>query len=267
MKPEDAARKIFGERAAMYATSATHTDAAVLARVVELAAPHRSWSALDLATGSGHTAFAVAPYLGRVIGLDLTPEMLAEARRLRSDRAISNVEFQVGDVHRLPFRDGAFDLVTSRRAPHHFSRILRALSEMVRVLRPGGRLVIDDRSVPEDDFIDGCMNQLDGWHDESHVRQYRPSEWVRMLESIGFTLDHVEPYTKHRPLTSLTDGVAPENVRKVHAAIAALTPAQRDAMNVREVQGQIHSNHWYVLLAAHSIPVTPDRGPSVVRAE
>lgn len=251
----------------MYTTSATHTDAAVLARVVELAAPERSWTALDIATGSGHTAFALAPHVARVVGLDLTPEMLEEARKLRADRAISNVDFQVGDVHRLPFPNGTFDLVTSRRAPHHFSHILRALSEMARVLRPSGRLVVDDRSVPEDDFIDGCMNQLDVWHDDSHVRQYRPSEWRRMLESTGFVMDHVEPYTKHRPLTSLTDGVSPEGVRKIHATIDALTPAQREAMNVREDGGQLYLNHWYVLLAARTNPVTPLGGPSVVRAE
>jgi hypothetical protein len=90
---------------------------------------------------------------------------------------------------------------------------------MKRVLRAGGQLVVDDRSVPEDDFVDERMNELDRLHDESHVRQYRPSEWERMLEACGFAVESVEPYIKHRPLTSLTDGVSTDNVKRIHTLL------------------------------------------------
>ncbi len=250
--PEQAAREIFGQRAAQYATSAAHTDPQVLAQVVELAAPRPNWAALDIATGSGHTAFALAPHVASVAGTDLTPEMLAEARRLAAARSIANAAFSQADVHHLPFRDGAFDLVTCRRAAHHFSDIARALGEMKRVLREGGRLVIDDRSVPEDDFVDACMNELDRYHDESHVRQYRASAWKQMLEQQGFVLDEIRPYVKHRPLTSLTDGVPAENVRKIQVVLDKLTPAQKQALNLAEVDGQLYLNHWYLMLAARS---------------
>ena len=59
--PEEKAKKVFGERASFYATSPAHTDTQVLARVVELARPQPDWLALDIATGSGHTALALAP--------------------------------------------------------------------------------------------------------------------------------------------------------------------------------------------------------------
>ena len=255
MKPiEESAKKIFGERAQSYTTSAAHADEQVLARIVELARPQLDWRALDIATGTGHTALAVAPYVASVIGFDLTPEMLAEADKLRAARGVSNVTFREGDVHTLPFLNASFDLVTSRRAPHHFSNIKLALSEMKRVLRPGGRLLIDDRSVPEDDFVDACMNDLDRYHDESHVRQYRPSEWQTMLKEAGFALDLAEVYTKHRPLTSLTKDVCEENIRKIHARLATLTEQQRQALNLADVNGELYINHWYVLLAATSPP-------------
>ena len=248
--PEETAKRIFGERAAMYTTSATHADPQVLARVVALAAPRPDWVALDIATGTGHTAFALAPHVASIIGIDLTPEMLREAERVRGARAITNVDFRVGDVHHLPFADATFHLITSRRAPHHFSDILGALREIRRVLRPDGRLVIDDRSVPEDDFVDACMNELDRYHDESHVRQYRPSEWRCMLDGCGFAVETVEPYTQHRPLTALTAGVSAANVGKIYAVLDRLTPSQRQAMNFTDVEGTPHLNHWYVLIAA-----------------
>lgn len=249
---EEAAKRIFGERAETYTTSAVHADEQVLARIVELARPQLHWTARDIATGTGHTALAVAPHVASVIGFDLTPEMLAEADKLRAARGASNVTFREGDVHALPFPNASFDLVTSRRAPHHFSNIKLALSEMKRVLRPGGRLLIDDRSVPEDDFVDACMNELDWYHDESHVRQYRPSEWQTMLKEAGFAVELAELYTKHRPQTSLTKDVRDENVRKIHARIVALNEQQRQALCLAEVKGELYINHWYILLAATS---------------
>jgi ubiquinone/menaquinone biosynthesis C-methylase UbiE len=246
---EQKARRIFGERAARYTTSAAHTDPQVLARVVELAGPQRDWLVLDVATGTGHTAFALAGRVRAVIGIDLTAEMLAESKRLGAARGICNVTLGLADVHALPFPSETFHLITCRRAAHHFSRIGEALSEMRRVLRPGGRLVIDDRSVPEDDFVDACMNRLDRYHDESHVREYRPSEWRQLLEDHGFAVEAIEGYVKHRPLTALTAEVSPENVWRIHEMLDGLNPAQRAALNLREVDGQPHLNHWYVMIA------------------
>lgn len=85
------ARKVFGKRASYYVDSESHTDKAVLNRVVELASPSAGDIALDLATGTGHTAFAIAPLVGRVVGIDITPEMLEEGRRLQATKGIKNV--------------------------------------------------------------------------------------------------------------------------------------------------------------------------------
>ena len=244
------APRVFGERAAFYATSAAHTDPQVLARVVELAALQADWLALDVATGTGHTAFALAPHVARVVGTDLTPEMLAEAERLAYDRGIGNVRLCLADVHTLPFDMGTFQVVTCRRAAHHFLDIRLALQEIKRVMRDRARLVIDDRSVPEDDFVDECMNELDRLHDESHVRQYRPSAWQRMLEEVGFIVESVEPYARLRPLTSLTDSISAENAQKIRAIIGQLDAEQRKKMNVVELEGQPYLNHWYVILSA-----------------
>jgi SAM-dependent methyltransferase len=248
---EERARTIFGERADLYTTSASHTDQQVLGRVVEIADPKADWRVLDIGTGTGHTALAFAPHVREVVGLDLTEEMLREARKLAQERGIDNATFRVADVHRLPREfEASFDLVTCRRAAHHFSDIDRALAEMVRTLRSGGLLLIDDRSVPEDDWIDETMHRLDCLHDESHVRQYRASRWLALLENAGLSVEVVEPYTKHRPVTALTERVSPEDVAAIHAILDGLSSEERSKLRLETVDGEDRSTHWYVIVSA-----------------
>jgi len=259
MSIEDRARTIFGQRADQYVDSSAHADPQVLSRLVELAQPQRSWRVLDVATGTGHTALTFAPYVAEVIGIDLTPQMLAEAEKLAASRGVSSVHFMIADIHELPFDDETFDdevfdLVTCRRAAHHFSDIEEAIGEMVRMLKTGGLLLIDDRSVPEDDFVDGVMNRLDWLHDESHVREYRPSEWQAMLAAAGCHVLLVEPYLRHRSLSSLTDRVSPNNAAQIYSVLRSLSPDQRRSFALEEKDGELFSNHWYVIVAARKIP-------------
>jgi len=251
---EGTARSVFGERAAFYAASPAHADPRVLERLVARARPEPSELALDIATGAGHTALALAPHVAFVLAADLTPAMLHQVHRLADDRNVAHVRPILADAHALPVPDKAFDIVTCRRAAHHFSGIERALQEMRRVLRPDGRCVIDDRSVPEDDAVDRTMDALDRLHDPSHVRQYRISEWRRMLERAGLPIDEVEAYTQHRPLASLTDGVSRDGVTAIHRILDGLDSATRAALDLREVDGVIHLNHWYVMITARAAP-------------
>ena len=59
-----------------------------------------------------------------------------------------------------------------------------------------------------------------------------------------------EPYVKHRPLSSLTEGVSAENVAKIHEALETLTAPQREVFNLIERDGQIYLNHWFVMVSA-----------------
>jgi len=247
---EDKVRAVFGSRATIYTTSQPHADQEVLAWVVRLAKPEPGWRALDVATGTGHTAFALAPYVSSVVGIDLTPQMLAEAQALQARLGVTNVSFEVADVHRLPFGHADFDLVTCRRAGHHFSNIRLALSEMCRVLKPGGRLVIDDRSIPEDDEVDRIMNALDLLHDESHVREYRPSEWAAMLPEAGFRVESIEPFSRLRPISQLRRGVDGGNAAEIDRIMSGLTERHRAVMGVTERGGELHHLHFFVMIAA-----------------
>ncbi len=247
------AQSIFAERAAFYATSAVHADQAVLDRLVELAQPQATDRVLDVATGTAHTALAFAPHVAHVIATDITPEMMAQGEMLRAEAGIENLEFRMAEAHDLPFEDAAFDIVTCRRAAHHFVDVAKALREMTRVLKPGGRLVIDDRSVPEDDFADATLNRLDWLHDHSHVRQHRASEWRGMMQphrgasqEAGCKIEAIETYTKHRPLSAFTNGVDAVDVAEIESIVAGLSADQRALLNVVEKDGEVYLNHWYI---------------------
>lgn len=249
--PRASAQEVFGRRAAYYTTSAAHTDAEVLQRVVELSALRPGDRVLDVGTGTGHTALALASHGAEVIGLDLTPEMLAEAEVLRVQRGLENVRWQLGDVQALAYPDDAFDVVACRRAAHHFTDMSLAMAEMRRVLRPGGRLVIDDRTVPDDPALDDLMNRLDLLHDHSHVREYSAGEWVAFCESVGLAVDAVEVYIRHRHLSSLTEGVAADDMAEIHRLVEAMAPEQARALNLERRGDGWWFDHHYLLVGAH----------------
>lgn len=240
------ARLVFGARAGWYATSQVHRDPAALARLVAWAAPARDARVLDVGAGAGHTAFAFAPHVGHVIATDPTRAMLEEAVAIRRTRTILNVDLVLADAQELPFRDGWFDLVTCRRAAHHVPDLARGLREMRRVLRPGGVLLVDDRSVPEDDLADALQNALDVLHDPSHVREHRPSGWRTLLAEAGFGVERLETYEESRPFSAFTESARPDDVLRLEAAPAAWGPAERQALGAREVGGVLHTTHWFV---------------------
>jgi SAM-dependent methyltransferase len=178
-------RASFGPNAAKYTASPGHADPEALTRLVSRVAPRATDHVLDVGTGAGHTALAFAPHVTKVVALDLTPSMLDEVRRNAAARGLSNVEVEQGEAESLPFADGSFDIVSCRLTTHHFPELPRAVGEMARVLRAGGRLVVADTMVPEDDELDAAINEIETLRDPSHVRNWRPSEWRHMVAAAG----------------------------------------------------------------------------------
>src|SRR6201985_2668147 len=109
---------------------------------------------LDVATGTGNTALALAPFVLRVIGLDVASGMLDQARARVQAENVENVEFITGSAEDLPFPDAEFSLVVSRHAPHHFRDLDKFLREVGRVLKPGGRFVVADQISPSAQVAD-----------------------------------------------------------------------------------------------------------------
>src|SRR5579859_7497153 len=134
----------FGVAAADYVTSKVHASGKDLAWLVELTDLTGSEHVLDVATGGGHAAFALAPHVAEMLALDLTRPMLEVAQKEANARQLHNIRFLEGDAQAMPCADASFDLVTCRKAAHHFPYVHQAVREWVRVLKPGGKLALVD---------------------------------------------------------------------------------------------------------------------------
>src|SRR5581483_1302162 len=194
--PTNLIQQQFGANADKYATSAVHARGESLARLVELTQPQRDWLVLDISTGAGHTALTFAPYVARVIAVDLTPEMLATARKLAEQRGITNIEFKPADAHALPFEDNTFDLVTNRIALHHYSDARQAIADMVRVCKSGGLIGFTDNIVPPDKVTAGHINHWEQLRDPSHHWEYPIARLESMFREAGVTIQHTESLEK-----------------------------------------------------------------------
>lgn len=188
---KDEAQSFFSKHVEAYRVSPGHKTGRDLARLVDLIHPQPDDELLDVATAAGHTALAFAPRVRRVVGLDITPEMEAAFERERIHKGAQNATFVVGDVMALPFEDATFDIVTSRRAPHHFKDMGQSMREMVRVLRPYGRLGISDLTTPGG-AAGSLYDDMERLRDSSHVEALSLDRWMALCTQSGLIVEHME---------------------------------------------------------------------------
>ena len=180
----------FAPNAAAYVTSQGHANPEVIGRLVELVKPKPTDRLLDIATGAGHVALNFAPFVNEVVALDLTPSMLEQVTRQAAEKGFTHVKTQLAPAEDMPFPDESFEIVTVRLAPHHFSDVPKFLQEVTRVLKPYGKFLLVDTTVPDDDELDRVINHLELLRDPSHVRNYRVGEWISMIQEAGMTVVH-----------------------------------------------------------------------------
>jgi SAM-dependent methyltransferase len=221
-------RAQFSKAAAGYVTSAHHARGDDLTLLVAQAGDVAGAKALDVATGGGHTALALARAGAEVIAADLTPAMLEQASAFitRELGEAGHVSFVEAAAEALPFEDGVFDLVTSRIAAHHFASPQRFVAEAARVLRPAAKLLLIDNVAPEAPEPADAMNRVEKLRDESHVEAYPVSRWVGWLAEVQLDLVHLSRWWVDKSVAAwLARANAGEAVaRRLEATVRTLPP-------------------------------------------
>jgi ubiquinone/menaquinone biosynthesis C-methylase UbiE len=241
----------FGQYAQSYVTSSTHASGDDLTLLLEMAAPQAHWTVLDIATGGGHTALLIAPYVRRMVAGDLTLPMLNAARDFITPRA-TNVVYTATDAENMAFAESSFDLVTCRIAPHHFPDCFRFVQECARILKPGGVLLIEDHVQPEDDQAARYIDAFEKLRDPSHHRAFAEYEWRGMYLDAGLRVERVEliskPGTKLMPWAE-RQGCTPDVIERLQVMLAQAPQAVAEWIKPRYIgTADVAFDHNYLLI-------------------
>jgi ubiquinone/menaquinone biosynthesis C-methylase UbiE len=171
----------FSHQAIPFTKVPGHFDAMQI--LIELSEVNHADNMLDVACGPGMVACKFAHIAGQVTGIDITPAMIEQAEKRQQDQHIDNLTWDVGDAVPLPYADNAFSLVMTRYSFHHLLTPEKALNEMIRVCRPGGRVMVADVAVEsaKSEFYD----RLEIMRDPSHVHALTLEEFAALFQHSG----------------------------------------------------------------------------------
>lgn len=251
------AKAQFDKQAALYDNRWADWSEATLKQMLVWADPQPQWRVLDIATGTGYTALALAPHVAHVTGADISPNMLAQAARHAQEQDVANVAWHEAAAESLPFDNKAFDLVTVRIAPHHFTNVRAFLSETRRVLRPNGVFVLGDTTVPDDaPAIAEWQNSVERLRDTSHAANLPARVWRALSEEAGLRVSDVETQAGEIKLTLsawlAVSGCDGDRARQVHQMFIHAPDDARQAFHITtDAVGETYFAWQRVLLKAH----------------
>ncbi len=185
---KDTVQKQFAKTVEAFSKCAVRDTPEVLAEKIEFIKPQPTEVVLDVACGPGTFVMALAPRVRFARGIDLTYEMIFQARAFQRQRQLSNVHFERGDAEQLPYPDAAFDLVCCQCSLHHMPKPERVLREMGRVLKPEGRMAVIDSLAPESEAKFELHDRIEKIRDPSHAETLRLTTFLALFEELGFEI-------------------------------------------------------------------------------
>jgi SAM-dependent methyltransferase len=211
-------------RAERFAALQAARAGALAARLDRLLALGGDERALDVGTGAGALAFALAPRVIAVTAVDADPAMVERAHA----SAPANVEAAVADGERLPFADASFDVAGTLRTLHHTPRPDLLLAELARVVRPGGALLVADQLAPPEPDAAERLNRFERARDTSTTTVLREAELRGLLAASGLEVEREELVREPRDLDAYLDLAGCEGAER--EAARALAPPGYEAL-------------------------------------
>jgi ubiquinone/menaquinone biosynthesis C-methylase UbiE len=195
---DDAVRARFAATAKETAAHADERADWLADQVRRFVEPRGDERVLDAGTGTGALAFALAPLVREVVGIDLVPELLEEARR--RVEAFPNVQFVEGDITDLPFDVSSFDLSATASTIHHVARPELLIAELARVTKPGGTILVIDQIAPVDPLAALELNRFEHARDPSHTRVLADVDLRYLFDSNDLVFRRAEFVSEEREL-------------------------------------------------------------------
>ena len=179
---------------------------------------------LDLGTGTGALAFALAPFVADVLAVDRSPELLEEGRR-RGD-AFPTVTFVEGDATDVDVRRGTFDLAGCSRVLHHVHRPEMVVASLARAIRFGGHVVVIDQIAPADPLLAVELDRFERARNPEHQRLLPDTDLRALIEANGLVVVRTRVTEEKRNLAWYLDLAACEGEERGRAeALAPPSPS------------------------------------------
>jgi ubiquinone/menaquinone biosynthesis C-methylase UbiE len=252
-------QKQFTKTADAFTEFAVRDGPEVLAEKLEFVKPQHDDFSLDVACGPGVFVLALAPRVHFARGLDLTEELLRRARQIQRERNILNAAFDRGEAEQLPYPNAVFDLVTCQCSLHHMPKPAMALGEMVRVMKPEGRLAVIDTLSPESDSKFELHNLIETTRDPSHTFALRLTTFLEIFENLGLEIAHQSLKRRQRIFNQwmLRAGLEPGHRRykETRKLLEESVPGDRAGYSVRVQDGDIsivHHEGMFLLVGGRS---------------
>jgi ubiquinone/menaquinone biosynthesis C-methylase UbiE len=201
---------------------------------VAIASLNEGETVLDLGSGAGFDCFLAAQKVGkngRIIGVDMTPEMIDKARENAQKGEYDNVEFRLGEIEHLPAADNSIDVIISNCVINLAPNKYEVMKEAYRVLKPGGRIAISDLALRKElpkkirDNMEAYVSCVAG---AIHIDEYKKAVADAGFKNIKFTINTVS--------ASVDD----DSREKAEKALK-LSPEEYDALNASVVSAYIEA--------------------------
>ena len=226
-----------------------------LEHTVSCANPKKTETVLEVAAGTCVCGRSLAPLVQKVTCLDMTAAMLAVGKDMAEKEGLCNMNFVQGDAERLPFLDDGFDIVISRLAFHHFANPKRCFSEMARVLKPGGKLVVIDMEAAEE-TLRAVEDEIETLRDPSHMRNLSRNDFAGLFENYHLTITAADcteipvSLTAWLALTQTSEGVAAKITQRLRDEMAG---GSLTGFQPYEKDGEIYFNQrWLMMIGEKS---------------